>query len=208
MQLFCACTFNQNDVQNQNSVKKNNEAEKIQIDSNYPPTQTFVIFTYFLDSSGYIADTLKAKNVTYPVLKKAAIEFYLGKPFYKVNILNHDIFSTKDWIKGNSIYDSTNIDYEIFKHVRSLHAFYFRQKKSDKWAEDGVIEEWMFSTSKDAKLVYVEFNKIKNLIYFNTESYTFQKGNYLYVFHTRASFFDKNLLKIFTQFKDKLSLQK
>lgn len=172
------------------------------LDTTPKPTLFFTNFTNYLDSVGYIADTARAKIVSYRVLENSSIVFFNNRPFYKVSLINPDILSAKKSFEIQPFQDTT-VDYNIFNKSTSTFAYYYRQNIKGSWIEDGIIEEWNFKSEKEAKKAFIELNKIKNMVYFNTFSFTLQTDNYLYIFHTRASAFDINMKKLFNIFKQR-----
>lgn len=183
----------------------------VQSDTNPKPTIYFLNFTDYLDSMGYNADTIRAKKVSQQ-LSNATIVRFGDKPFYIVNPTKHEIQSGWESLNGNYYYDSlkTNLDYNIFLKPTSIFAYYYREDKNETLIEDGIIEEWQFKTDTEATHALTELNKavvgkmkIKDLVYFNTSSFTLQKDNYLYIFNTRAAAFHITLRKFFQTFKQR-----
>ena len=175
-----------------------------QPDTNPKPTTFFLDFANYLDSIGYIFDTVRAKKVSQQ-LSKATIDIFDSKPFYFVNPTKHEIQSSWQSLNGNYYFDSlkTKLDYDIFLKPISIYAYYYREDKKETLIEDGIIEEWQFKTDTEAAHALSELNKVKDLVYFNTSSFTLQKDNYLYVFNTRAAAFHITLRKFFQTFKQR-----
>ncbi len=126
------------------------------------------------------------------VLEKNNIHIFSNRPFYKLSKKNPDIIAAKDWFETQPFKDSS-VNYEILERVENAFGYYYRHNIKSDWVEDGVIEEWQFSTENEAKEAMEQLNKIKHIVYFNTRSFTLLNRNQLYVFHTRASAFDNTL---------------
>jgi len=158
------------------------------------PSNIFCEFVSYVDSVGYISDTIRAKKVSYHVLQKVNIKHYCNGTFYRLDNENFGIvFKEK--------YDlNKDINYKVFDKIMHAFGYYYREDKEGSLIEDGVIEEWFFSNENDAINAIQELNKIKQMVYFNTRSFTIQHKNYLYVFHTRASAFDPTLEKLYNKF--------
>lgn len=99
--------------------------------------------------------------------------------------------------------DST-VNYRILENFENAFGYYYRQNIKSDWIEDGVIEEWQFLTESEAKGALIQINKIKDMAYFNTQSFTIQHDSILYIFHTRASAFDLTLKKIYQEFEKRI----
>jgi len=161
--LFFCCKQNiksQANVQPSNSIK---------------PTNRFFNFTNYLDSIGYIADTSRARKIAGREFDHSSVILVSNNPFFRINPSSHEILLTKEWLKGNSKFDTMNVDYEIFKKPKTIFAYYYRHNIEGDLIEDGVIEEWIFKTDNDAKKALNELDKIKDLLYFNTASFHFRQ---------------------------------
>lgn len=85
--------FENNDTLEINKVLiEDFESFPIVMDTTPRPTDDFINFTNYLDSIGYIADINRAKIVSHRALKKAKIDYYANKPFYKLIKKNSEIF--------------------------------------------------------------------------------------------------------------------
>jgi hypothetical protein len=183
-------------------MKKVESQTIVETDTLPKPTTQIVNFTNYLDSIGYIADTIRAKKTSHQ-LTNATIVLSDSKPFYLLSPTTHEIQKSKQFLKGNYIFDSLTVDYDIFLKPISIFAYYYRQNIKAEFIEDGIIEEWNFRTANEANQAFNELNKIKDMVYFNTNSFILQQDNYLYIFHTRASGFDITLRKFYTTFKQR-----
>jgi len=211
--LSCVQTNTDKKIENVDTLKINKDSiEDIEIRSimlgTIPrPTNDFFNFTQYLDSIGYISDTSRAKIVSYRVLEKVKIDFFSGRPFYRLSKKNPDISFTENWLETQHLKDST-VNYRIFENFENAFGYYYRQNIKSHLIEDGVIEEWQFSTEMEAKEALVEINKIKHMVYFNTASFTLQHDSILYIFHTRASAFDLTLKKFHAEFAKRIKTEK
>jgi len=168
------------------------------------PSTYFVGFTNYLDSAGYISDSSRARKVSPRDLSNSRIIIIDSKPFFVISPINHDVLLSKESLKGNYIFDTMVVDYDIFRKPTSILAYYYRQNIKSTTIEDGVIEEWNFASESEAKKAMSQLNKVHDLVYFNTRSFLFQTKNYLYIFHTRASAFDITLRKFYKTFKQNI----
>lgn len=166
------------------------------------PTIWFLTFTNYLDSIGYISDTARAKKTEHH-LSNSKLSLFNNRPFYCLIPTNHEIQKSNQFLTGITSFDTLTVDYEIFLKPISIFAYYYRQKIKSEMIEDGVIEEWNYRTANEAMQAYTEINKIKDFVYFNTNSFTILHENYLYIFHTRASAFDITLRKFYKTFKQR-----
>lgn len=167
------------------------------------PTDAFLSFTNYLDSSGYISDTARAQ-ITELSLNRSKIGYFENKPFYVLVPKNHAIQQTKQFLKNFKKFDTLTVDFDIFLRPISIFAYYYRQKNKSELIEDGVIEEWHFSSKNEAQQAFTEINKMKEFVYVNTSSLTLVRENKLYIFHTRASAFDITLGNFYERFKERL----
>jgi hypothetical protein len=122
-----------------------------------------------------------------------------------LNPTNHQIQKANKIFQGNTRINTPTVDFEVFLKPISIFAYYYRQNIKSEMIEDGVIEEWRFGTNFEASQAFIEINKIKDIVYFNTNSFTLLHENHLYIFHTRASAFDITLRKFYRTFKQRLT---
>lgn len=167
------------------------------------PTNALSRFTVYLDSVGFISDTSRAK-ITATELSLSEINYFHNKPFYTLNPKNHEIQQSKKFLRILKKNDTLNVDFDIFLKPKSIFAYYYRQKKQSNFIEDGIIEEWHFSSKSEAQYASSEIEKINDLVYFNTFSFILVNENQLYIFHTRASAFGTTLERLFEAFKENL----
>jgi len=182
------------------------QSTKLPITSNVNivyPSDDLLRFTDYLDSIGFISDTLRAK-VTETELRLSEISYSNNKPFYTLNPKKHEIQQSKKFVERLKKNDPLNVDFDIFLKPKMIFAFYYRQQKNSNLIEDGVIEEWHFTSKSEAQQAFSEIEKINDLVYVNTFSFILVNENQLYIFHTRASEFGTTLEKMFEAFKGSL----
>lgn len=93
----------------------------------------------------------------------------------------------------------------IISKLKKKISYNYRQKKQSNFIEDGIIEEWHFSSKSEAHYASSEIEKINDLVYVNTFSFILVNENQLYIFHTRASAFGTTLERLFEAFKESLN---
>jgi hypothetical protein len=155
------------------------------------PTAAFQKFTAYLDTLGYSSDTNRTKSLgdvkDATVFHSAEASFFVSHPSDHLILRNQ-----KNW--GLNV----PVDYTSFENASVVSSYhYFSKDKEALMREDGVIEEWQFPTADEAKKAFQEFNKIKGQVYFNTDSFSFQSKNHLYIFHTRAAVFNETLERFY-----------
>ena len=168
------------------------------------PTDAFLSFTNYLDNIGYISDTARAQ-ITELSLSRSKIGYFENKPFYVLVPKNHAIQQTKQFLKNFKKMDTLTVDFDIFLQPTSIFAYYYRQKNKSNLIEDGVVEEWHFSSKNEAQQAFTEINKMLDYVYINTYSFTLIHENKLYIFHTRASAFGITLGNFYERFKERLN---
>ncbi len=210
--LFIACQSNQKNEAIEEIPKSKedtvvnqtiSEEKKTVVDTLPKPSIPFQEFTLYLDSIGYSSDTIRARKIATWQNNELPLILVNNKPFFKIDPSNHHILSSEESLKGNYRYDSLTVNYLAFKKAISIFTYYYRENVKSKFIADGTIEEWNFKTDTEAKAALRELDKIKDLYYFNTRSYSFQADNYMYIFHTRASAFELPLKRIYTKFRER-----
>jgi hypothetical protein len=150
------------------------------------PNHYFIKLVDTLTKLGWHADTNRInKTGIYSDLKKSKIKIFDNKPFYKIKISENMLFYGEN--AANSTADE--IDFELFRKVKTIWGYFYRQKVESDWIEDGVIEQWKFESQNEAILALNNLKKAYPMPYFNTEPYYSQVDNYLFIFHTRAAAF-------------------
>lgn len=164
--------------------------------SSRKPTIRFEQFAAYLDSEGYGFDTARTAKLNGYEVKNAVLLDSGNYVFYRLDPQDHPILRNKaNWAPNQQI------DYEAFAKASFVFTYHYYCKNEIIFNEDGVIEEWHFQSTSEAKKAQQEFDKIKSLVYFNTDAFSFQSGNQLYLFHTRAAAFDETLERFYNTFK-------
>ena len=167
------------------------------------PIKYFYTLIDTIEKLGWIADTNRPKKVTiYKNLKSSKIQKFNNKPFYIIDLAEHEIFTWEN--SANHLTDSLN--YSLFKKAKSIWAYFYRNKFDKITIRDGVIEQWEFDDETTAELALQNLEEVYPLPYFNTQPYYHQVKNYLFIFNTRASAFSysqKEIYEIFKNIKNK-----
>ena len=165
----------------------------------HKPTAAFEDFTAYLDTAGYLSDTSRTQKLLADEVKDALV-FHSGKSVFFIQAPEHQLIlrNKENWGANKQV------DYAAFEKALFISVYYYYGKDRKIVVEDGVIEEWQFRTAGEAKKALHEFNKIKDLVYFNTDSFSFQSMNRLYVFHTRAVAFNETLEQFYTTFRKRI----
>ena len=166
------------------------------------PIPELIEFVKELEKNEWIPDTLR--------LRKKRLYEYLGEktsfntyPFYNIDYENTDIKKTIEFQPKILIRQSPNLDTELFKSVRSIWGYFYRDKNGKNTISDGIIEQWEFETESDAIKALEQIQPAGHFIYFNTMPFHCRVKNYLITFRTRAMMFSYDQKKIFEKFKNK-----
>lgn len=156
-----------------------------------------------IEKENWISDTVRLQNTPiYQELNRDEIVYFNNSPFFPIYFENTRLFKT---YKSNLIADSS---FATFKKVENIWAYFYRDKNATNMLTDGVIEQWEFSTKKQAQNAYKKLTKIGDLVYFNTTPYFYNLDNKLFIFHTRAMKFSFKQAKVFKKFKTIIKLRK
>ncbi|HKC68856.1 MAG TPA: hypothetical protein VKG26_11545 [Bacteroidia bacterium] len=179
--------------------------ETTSLDNSNQPSRLFIDMTNYLDSIGFTYDTMRIKKVNYFNNHDCFISD--TKVFYNLTPKKTMVFSTLRFIQTCCNIDTATINFSVFKPVKNIYGYFYSEKiKSDDFICDGVIEEWQFSSDKEADNAAIEINRIKRCVYFNTASYLSRYGKSLFIFHTRASGFSHILKKTVNRFKNNFNI--
>lgn len=164
------------------------------------PSKQFLRLAKQIDSAGFIWDTVRMKNVVHYSLADSIIiaGTYV---FYKMKLADSWLIEFYKQNKNNALdfYEAALINYDYFKNVKSITGYYYTQKQKTDFREDGYIEEWTFPRSDDAERAVEDVQRVKEKVYFNTQSFCCRIDDKLYIFHTRAMGFSGQLKKFFQQ---------
>lgn len=207
------------------SANINKNVQNINTDTLVPSDQ-FIKLVKFIDSCNYIWDTNRIKKVyCYPVKKNyKIIDKYL---FYKMTPPESDIvyyynkykdyktiivdMGNNDSNKVNTTkIDSSDSDGPIkkglvkiifFNNPKAIWGYFYRHKTEKNFITDGFIEQWEFPSSTDALNAYNEINRVKDYVFFNTESFCYKIDKNVFVFYCRAAGFSNQLKKFYEYLK-------
>ncbi len=182
------------------SLLKNDIIIKQDISETYKkgPIECFQKLTDTMDEMDWIADTNRLKEVTIYNLNSSKIHKYNNKPFYIIDLAEHQIFT---W-ENSAFHLADTVNYSLFKKAKSIWAYFYRNKSDKITIRDGVIEQWEFEDETTAELALQNLEEVYPLPYFNTQPYYHQVKNYLFIFNTRASAFSYSQKEIYEIFKN------
>lgn len=161
--------------------------ETFSVDKSDKPSSLFLDMTNYLDSIGYTFDSVRIKKVSY--FNNRDCFTFDKKIFYQLTPKRTMVFSTLPFIQKNCNVDTATINFSVFKPVKYIFGYFYCDKnRSSDFIRDGVIEEWLFSSDKEAENAAIEINRIKRCVYFNSASYLSRYGKSVFIFHNRAAF--------------------
>jgi hypothetical protein len=141
---------------------------------------------------GWISDTARVRQVAaYAALNPKNIRYFNQQPFYTIALEDSEIYRSEGW---------PALDHQLFGQVRSIWAYFYRQKESTEWIVDGVIEQWEFKNEAQAAKAMQQLVPLGDLVYFNTTPFFCSMQQYLIIFHTRANGFSDAQKPIFERF--------
>ena len=162
----------------------------------------FLAFVAFLDSSGYLFDTVRMQKFQhYPELIRSTKFTENGYPFYYLSSDDHPImYVLRGMLPYRNELPSPALvpDTSVYKKVRSIVGYCCYQKATK---TDFVIEQWNFTTPAEAETANQEFTNIKSQAYFNTMSFSTVRGSTFYIFHSRAMSFSYELRALYAVFE-------
>jgi hypothetical protein len=181
-----------------NQIEEEESIHSITFDQ---PCEEFQKFVKDIEKLNWVSDTTRInRKRIYPELKSDEISYFNNRPFYHITFENSGInifFSLSPYL-SEIHFDSTH--YELFKSVKKIWGYYYRDQADSDWISDGVIEQWQF---EDEYLAQKALEKVKengSIIYFNTKPYFCRLRNNLIFFHTRASAFSYDQKHVFKKF--------
>ena len=167
------------------------------LDTNAPciELQTFVAD---IEKLNWVADTNRIKKGLYRELKQQKMHYFNERPFYPISFDDSEVNS--GYSEGMVIGEAESFDLELFKGVKNIWGYFYRDKTATDWIADGVIEQWEFATEAQATKALNQIQPIGSLIFFNTNPYFCTISNKLIIFHTRAMAFSYAQKPIFEKF--------
>ncbi|MFD2564776.1 hypothetical protein [Aquimarina rubra] len=166
--------------------------------SNAPCTelQEFVID---IEKIQWVSDTNRLKKVgIYGELERKKVKYFNGRPFYPINFENTQLNKTYNTDIFKSHFDS--LDFKLFKGVKNIWGYFYRDKEASDWISDGVIEQWEFETENQADKALNQIMQPGFIVYFNTNPYFCRIRNKLMIFQSRAMAFSYDQKPIFEKF--------
>jgi hypothetical protein len=163
------------------------------------PSKTFEAIVQILDSLGYRSDTTRVKRLnSYPELTDSEIQLVGTFPFYKIDKEKAKVL----WWNKIAREKGDSIDTEIFKKAERVWGYFYQKEEAPNVRTDGVIEQWEFADAGVAQNAMNKLAAIYPLPYFNTQPYYVTNGQFLFIFHTRASAFSYRQKEFFNKFKE------
>lgn len=185
-------------------------------------TNEFKVLIEYLDSVGYVCDTIKAQK-SYRYLDSLIIIRAYGYSFYKINLRNTvPFYHLKRVAKHIEYYekqvlDSSQlarheawktkmfIDLKFLEGVEDIYSYHYVAKKSatsgsSKTFKDGIIEQWRFTSKEAAKRAAEEIGAKETWIYINRGAYVCYLENFVFIFHSRSAGFYTPLKQFFKRF--------
>ncbi|GGB73798.1 hypothetical protein GCM10007424_12100 [Flavobacterium suaedae] len=146
------------------------------------PIKQIQEFTAIIEKNGWVSDEERInKKQIYREFNRESKKLFAGKPFYTITYENTMLNRFSDNLPSEGI--------SIFKEVKSIWGYFYKDKNARDWITDGVIEQWEFSNEKDAQNAMEYMHKHGDRIYFNTSPYFCRINNHVIVFQSRAMAF-------------------
>ena len=175
------------------------------------PCREIQSFVVDIEKMNWVSDTSRLlKTSLYKALDRNQIRFFNKRPFYKIKFQDSQLGYFFRMYKQNPDASSAtlepfanvlaSIDFELFRNAKSIWGYFYRDKNATGWMSDGVIEQWEFSTEKEATEALKQLRESAFDVYFNTNPYFCCIENKLIVFHTRAMRFSYDQKAIFDRF--------
>ena len=199
-----------------NTMAKKSESRVPQVSlqsiSNQPciEIQSFVVD---MEKMNWVSDTNRLlKTSLYKMLDRNQVHYFNERPFYKITFQDSqlgDFFrirGRKPKLELDSIafehsdFAVDSVDFELFKKTKTIWGYFYKNRNATDLISDGVIEQWEFSTGKEAAEALKKIRKASFDIYFNTNPYFCVIENKLIVFHTRAMRFSYDQKPVFEKF--------
>lgn len=156
-------------------------------------------FVADIESLKWISDTVRLKKVEiYGELNRQKIEYFNNRPFYSIDFENSRLNKAYNEEFYGKHFDS--LDFELFKGVKNIWGYFYRDKEATNWISDGVIEQWEFESEEKADNALREILKFGFIVYFNTNPYFCRIRNKLIIFQSRAMAFSYDQESVFEKF--------
>lgn len=156
-------------------------------------------FVIEIEKLNWVSDPARLNKVRiYDELEKQKVEYFNGRPFYPIYFENSRLNKMYDVEFYRSHFDS--LDVELFKGVKNIWGYFYRDKDAVEWISDGVIEQWEFESENQADKALKQIQGPGFIIYFNTNPYFCRLRNKLIIFQSRAMAFSYDQKAIFEKF--------
>jgi len=156
-------------------------------------------FVVDIEKMNWVSDITRLKKVSiYKELNREKIKYFNNRPFYTISFKNSRLKNAYNTSMDKSHFNS--LDFKLFKGVKSIWGYFYRDKKGTNWISDGVIEEWEFETENQADKAFKKMLKVGDFIYFNTNPYFCKIRNKLIIFQARAMAFSHDQKPLFEKF--------
>jgi hypothetical protein len=156
-------------------------------------------FVKDIESSKWISDTARLNKVgIYGELNRQNIKYFNHRPFYSISFENSRLNKAYNTQFNKQHFDS--LDFELFKDVKNIWGYFYRDKDATDWISDGVIEQWEFDSEEQADKALRQIPQLGLIAYFNTNPYFCRIRNKLIIFQSRASAFSLDQKTVFERF--------
>ena len=182
----------------------NNNEKRDTFEFKNKPCKELISFVIEIENLNWVSDTLRLNEVKiYPQLDRQSMKIF-ERPFYQITFNKSNINEAYNWLKNDDMRIG-NFDIEIYKSVKSIWGYFYRDKEKTSWNPDGVIEQWEFKNEVEAKIALNQLEEYGERFYPNIKPYFSRVRNYLIIFHSRASVFSMKQREIFEKFKEEKS---
>ena len=134
----------------------------------------------------------------YGELNRQKIEYFNDRPFYSISFENSRLNKAYNAEIYKRHFDS--LDFELFKGVKNIWGYFYRDKEATDWISDGVIEQWEFESEEQADKALREILQPGFIVYFNTNPYFCRIRNKLIIFQSRSMAFSYDQKPVFEKF--------
>jgi hypothetical protein len=156
-------------------------------------------FVVDIEKMNWVSDTTRLNKVSiYKELNREKIKYFNERPFYTISFENSRL--NKAYNSGMFKSNFNPFDFKLFKGVKNIWGYFYRDKKGSNWISDGVIEQWEFETQNQANKAFKKMLKVGDFIYFNTNPYFCRVRNKLIIFQARAMAFSHDQKPLFEKF--------
>lgn len=185
-------------------------------------TKDFLDLIEFIDSSGFIFDTIRFRKTYRSSYQLQPIRF---DKYFLYKLKFEETVPIQEFANGikrmdeidKELYDTSHFKvkddwklkwepkYALLEKVESVYQYFyidksFHSKNSIGTFNDGLIEEWKFPDANSAREASNDLALKTKMIYVNRGAYICYKDKYMYIFHSRSAGFYtplKNFLEYF-----------